>query len=262
MNPTYIQGDPYELLETASPFIKELFTDGVPDAKASEIGESLKLPVESYNALSNLISFVLVGAIAPENIHKALLELVGVTEEEAVLVEKALEASVLQKVREVTLGKTTEKDAVATLTFKKEDASTKKTAELRSEILDTTKRDQPKPKGEVSKDPKGPPSPASGSRNQLMEQLQLLGTIPNDEEVESRLKKIQDQIANLKVKEETITITENGETKEVTTVTNKVKMYDFGENSGRTVQARVKTATYSAAPTHYNVDPYREVAEE
>jgi hypothetical protein len=262
MNPTYIQGDPYELLEKSSPFIKELFTDGVPDVKASEIGELLKIPVESYNALSNLISFILVGAILPADIHKALLELVGVTEEEALHIEKELETSVLQKVREVTLGKTTEKDAVATLTFKKEDATSKKTAELRSEILDTTKREQPKPKEPLKKDQKGPPTPANGSRNQLMEQLQLLGSIPNDEEVETRLKKIQDQITNLKVKEETVLITVNGETKEVTTVTNKVKMYDFGENSDKAVQARVKTATYSTAPTHYNVDPYREVAEE
>jgi hypothetical protein len=262
MNPTYITGDPYELLEKASPFIKELFADGVPDAKAEELGEKFKLPVESYNALSNLISFVLIGAIEPKDIHQGLMDLVETTDETATALEKELEETLFKQVRDVTLGKKDEKEAVATLTFKKPDTVDKKTEELRKELLDTTKREQPRPKELAKPDTKGPPTPASGSRNQLLEQLQLLGSIPNDEEVETRLKSIQDQIENLKVKQETITVTENGETKEVTVVTNKVKVYDFGENADKAVRARTQTATYSTVPTHYNVDPYREVAEE
>jgi lipid A disaccharide synthetase len=125
--------------------------------------------------------------------------------------------------------------------------------ELRKELLDTTKRESG-----FAKDQSGKPQDkkttvlAPGSRSQLLEQLQVLSSIPNDEEIEARLSHIQEQISAIKKQED-----EN-------TLDSKIalKSFMFGEKGKTLADATVSRATYSVAPTQYNVDPYRELAGE
>lgn len=264
MNPPYLAKDPQALIDAAPVFVQDLIDSGEIETLATSLGEKYKVAIDHYTALANVISFIIIGAIPPEHAIDAFQDIVGLNEADAKALVAELESGIFKKVRDTTLGKTSKDDAVVTLAFEKGNKGDKKTEELRKEILDTTKRESGITKNQAKPDqtkPKGPPQAASGSRNQLLEQLQILGTIPNDEEVESRLKHIQEQIAELQTKEsekQTITTTSG----EVVVTTKLVKAYDFGEDADKAVKARTKTASYSTAPTHYNVDPYREVSED
>lgn len=266
MNPSYLAQDPQALIDAAPEFIQDIIDSGEIETLATSLGEKYNITVGHYTALSNVIAFVIIGAVPTEHTIDALRDIVEMKEEDAKKLASELESGIFKKIRDTSTGKSKETGAgpVVKLAFDKEGKGDKKTEELRKEILDTTKRESGITKNQAKPDaakPKGPPQAANGSRNQLLEQLQILGTIPNDEEVESRLKHIQDQIVELQHKEaekQTI-VTKAGE---VVVTTKLVKAYDFGENADKAVTARTKTASYSAVPTHYNVDPYREVAED
>jgi hypothetical protein len=90
-----------------------------------------------------------------------------------------------------------------------------------------------------------------GSRAQLIEQLQVLGTIPDDEEIGERLAHIQEQIGKIKKQEE-----DNSLDSKIA-----LKSFMFGEKGKDVAETVVAHATYSVAPTQYNIDPYKEVVE-
>ena len=115
--------------------------------------------------------------------------------------------------------------------------------------MDTTKRDSGLNKNQSSPLQKKPTVIALGSRSQLMEQLQVLSSIPNDEEIEERLKHIQEQIGAIKKKEE-----EDSLDSKIA-----LKSFMFGEKGKTVADPTVNRSTYSVAPTKYNVDPYREI---
>lgn len=247
MNPSYIAKNLEELFEQAPPKVKEIIESGEIDTVTTALGEKYKVPVGAYVALSNVISFILIGALKPEDVVKALTEIVGTDQATSQKIAEDLEKGILQKVRNATLGKD---EPVAKLTFKGDG----KDEALRKELLDTTKRES----GLTKEQSSGTPAPKQsvitpGSRNQLLEQLQVLSTIPNDDEVEGRLKHIQEQLAELAKKEEE---------KEPDVVKVPAKVYNFGDKGGEIVAAVKKPASYSTAPTEYNVDPYREVTED
>ena len=85
----------------------------------------------------------------------------------------------------------------------------------------------------------------------MLEQLQLLDSIPNDEEIGTRLEHIKEQLAALN-------------TEESPELENRVALQEFmfGEKGATQVEAAEKSATYSKAPVKYNVDPYRETVGE
>lgn len=249
MHPSYIATNIDELIDAAPPYIAEILDSGEVGKTTSVLGKIYQIPVGSYVALSNIISCILIGALKPEDVTTALQDLVKVTPDEAYKIAQDLEKSILQKARISILGdRTTE---VAELAFQGE----RSPDELRKEILDTTKRESALTKEQSSGVvPSGPPQKkhiilTPGSRSQLLEQLQVLGSIPNDEEVEARLSHIKEQIASI-------------ETKEDASLETKVPLQEFmfGEKGVTTAEPTQQTATYSAAPTKYNVDPYREVA--
>ena len=128
----------------------------------------------------------------------------------------------------------------------------KRKEELRKEILDTTKR--PEVKVDIPVDTSQKIQQVNlqpGSRSQLLEQLQVLETIPNDDEVEERLNKIKEQIASIDSKGDERALDSNIALQE----------FMFGEEGNTVAKASTKSATYSTAPTKYNVDPYREIGE-
>jgi hypothetical protein len=248
MNPSYIAPNVEELMDAAPADIQNLLDSGEVAKTAAIIGKVYQIQIGLYVALSNVIVLTLIGALKPENVTTALVDLVKVTPDTAYKIAGDLEKSILQKARISVLGQGSKE--VQELVFQGE----RSPDELRKEILDTTKRESG-----LVKDQSTEPIPAvpkkqvvltPGSRSQLLEQLQILGSIPNDEEVEARLSHIQEQIASI-------------DTKEDNTLDANVPLQNFllGEQGKGTADAKIQPATYSAAPTKYNVDPYREIAE-
>lgn len=261
-NPSYISTHIDELFDRAIPDIQQLISGTEVNNATAILGKLYKIPVSSYVALSNIISFILVGALKPEDAVKAIVDILELPQEEAYKLAADLDKTILEKARISILGKSP-KDMV-TLTFQEG----RSPDELRKEILDTTKRDVVTPATPVpavtlvSETPaQAPPlTPSStlekekstaiaGSRSQLLEQLQILDAIPDDEEITERLKKIQEQITGMTVPDERALDT-------------KVPLQEFMPKDGENgvVDAEAKSASYSKAPTRYNIDPYREAA--
>jgi len=249
MNTPYIISNTEELkklFEQSSVEIKTMIKGGALKEASATIGQIHKIPIGKYVILSNIITYVLIGALDPKNVVLALKDLLELTEEDATLIAKELETSIFEKARMITLGKSG--DEITKLEFKGE----RTPDELRKEIMDTTKAASALKIPQTSGIPKKPSVITPGSRSQLLEQLQILGNIPKDEEIEQRLKHIQEQISSIKKVEESNTLDSKI----------ALKSFMFGEEGKETVPAVQKTATYSVAPTHYNLDPYREVAED
>lgn len=234
------------LFEQAPTDIKNLIKGGDVGDVTKNLGKIYNLPIGDYAKLSNIIICVLIGATDPKNVVSSLMSDLALSEEDATKIAQDLEKSIFEKARIITLGK--DGKDVVTLQFKGE----RSPDELRKEILDTTKRESALVIPQTSGIPKKPAAAAPGSRSQLLEQLQILSSIPNDDEVAERLSKIQEQISSIKKKEDDNLLDSNI----------ALKSFMFGEQGKETAEAVLKTATYSVAPTHYNLDPYREVPEE
>ena len=215
--------------------------------------EKYRLPENFEIALSNIIMFILVGALEADNVVQALQDLVQVESSTAVSLATDLEEGILRKAN-ITLFKKVEgveiEKEIATLQFEGKGT----TAQLRQQILEKTRQDSG-----IAKD-QSRPIPAStkekklvilkpGSRTQLLEQLQVLGTIPNDDEISVRLNHIQEQIGLLKKQEE-----DNSLQSKIA-----LKSFMFGEKGKTIADASINKTTYSVPPSHYGVDPYREI---
>lgn len=250
-NPSYIAPNQDELFEQAPPYIKQLITGEEVNTATAILGKIYKIPVSSYVALENIITFILIGALAPENTVRAIVDLLGLSQEEAYRLAEDMEKSILEKARITILGKSGED--MVTLTF----AEGRSPDELRKEILDTTKRDLglPNVQSEIGttapqQSEKKVLAPA-GSRTLLLEQLQVLDDIPDDSEVAERLRKIREQITGIQDQGNDRSLTSN------------IALQEFMPKQGDNivVEAEAKTAPYSKAPTKYGIDPYREVVE-
>lgn len=249
MNPSYISENRKELFESAPADIKELIKGGEVKVVVTTLAEKYGLIVGQYNGLANIISYVLIGALDPKNVITAIKDILKLDDKTSNLIAQELETGIFQKAREITIGKQEKgEEPVAKLEFQ----GKKTPDELRKEIMDTTKRTSAINVPQTSGIPKKSTPMTPGSRSQLLEQLQILGSIPKDEEIEARLKHIQEQISSIKKVEEDNSLQSNI----------ALKSFMFGEKGKETAEAVMKTATYSVAPTHYNLDPYREVSED
>lgn len=245
MSASYLAPNSKELFEQSPEPIKSFIKGGEVNAAATALGQKYAIQIGLYQRLANTIAFIIIGAIQPKDIIIALTDGFSLNEEDATNLAKDMESTILEKARSITLGK----EAPDTVVLKFE--GQRSPEELRKEILDTTKRESALVIPQTSGVPKKPTTAAPGSRSQLLEQLQILSAIPNDAEVEERLKKIQEQINSIKKKED-----DNLLDSKIA-----LKSFMFGEKGKEVVEAKVKTATYSVAPTHYNLDPYRELPE-
>ena len=242
--PTYIAHNPDELFEQASTEVQDLIGSGEIESAVTTLSATYAIPEEHQTALSNIISFILIGAIRPEDTVKALEDLVKIPSDDAMKLASSLDALILKKVHSEV--PPLSDSGVTILEFQ---GVTNK-EELRKEILNTTKRESALTKPQVSTKPKALPKVITpGSRSQLLEQLQVLGSIPDDNEIETRLAHIQEQIATLKKQEE-----DNSLDSQIA-----LKSFMFGEKGKTVADSSVIKTTYSVPPTKYTVDPYREV---
>ncbi len=242
--PSYIKDNRDELFSSSSEIIQSIITDGSVEEAIITLSQTYMIPVADQIALGNIITFVLIGAIEPDNFITALVELVHVDGETAKKIAHDLESSLFEKAR-ISLFK--DDGVVKVLEYQ----GGRSKEDLRKEIMDTTKQNSALVKSPLDSIPKKTSVLTPGSRSQLLEQLQVLGSIPNDEQIKERLKLIQDQIDSLKKQEEDDRLDSKI----------ALKSFMFGEKGKETVSPSVQPATYSVAPTQYNVDPYREIAE-
>lgn len=234
-----------ELVAQAPDAILEIISSGEIGKATVTISSHYNIPVGRQVALSNVITYVLLGAILPDDVVIALVDLVQVDEEAATKIATDLNSSIFQKARSVLMNQGEE---IKNLEYQGE----KSKEELRKEIMDTTKRESGINKPQSSQQPKKTTVLAPGSRSQLLEQLQVIGSIPDDEEISERLKHIQEQISSIKKQEDDNTLKSNI----------ALKSFMFGEKGKEAVTPTLRPATYSVAPKEYNVDPYREMADE
>lgn len=245
--PSYIASNPDQLFEQAPPYIQELVSGNEVNTATTILGKLYKLPVNMFVPLENIITFILIGALKPEDAVRAIMDILRFSQEDAVKLATDMEKTILEKARITILGKSP-KDMV-TLTFKEG----RSPDELRKEILDTTNRIVvPPPSAEV-KAVQAVAKPASsqpGTRSQLLEQLQILDDIPNDEEINERLQKIQAQIKSIEPQDER-------------QLESPIALQEFMPKKGDdiVVEPKIGPGTYSKAPTKYNIDPYREAPE-
>jgi hypothetical protein len=261
----YISPDVDSLLEDAPDDIKTILAGDDVNHATSVLGKIYKLPISSYVGLSNIITFILLGALKPEDAVRGIKDILDLDEDMAYKLAGDLDKTILEKARIKILGKAP--TDMVTLTFQEGRTPN----ELREEILDTTKRGSVLPPEQPEKTPtqatkealalatqapvaapqtESKSSVIPGSRSALMEQLNMLGAIPDDDEVAERIKKIQEQISGIKGNDRGLE--------------SPIALQEFmpkSEDAGA-VSPEEKTATYSKAPTKYNVDPYREISEE
>jgi hypothetical protein len=242
--PTYIANNPDELFEKASVEIQDLIGSGEVESTVATLSAKYKIANEYQTALSNVISFILIKAIETDDVVQALQDLVNVTPDIAISIATDLEQGILEKAHISLLKKDT--GPIATLEFQGD----KNKEDLRKALLDKTKRESALVKSPLPEAQKKKPIVLNpGSRSQLLEQLNVLGTIPNDDEITERLSHIQAQISALKKQEE-----DNSLDSKIA-----LKSFMFGEKGKATADATVTKTTYSVPPTRYTVDPYREV---
>lgn len=242
--PTYIANNPDELFEQASVEIQDLIGSGEVESTVTTLSTKYTIPTEYQTALSNIISFILIKAIETEDVMQALQDLVNVTPDVAISIATDLEHDILEKAHISLIKKET--GPITTLEFQGE----KSGEDLRKALLDTTKRESALTKSPLPAGAKKAPIVLNpGSRSQLLEQLSVLGTIPNDEEITERLSHIQAQISALKKQEE-----DNSLDSKIA-----LKSFMFGEKGKTTADSAVNKTTYSVPPTRYTLDPYREV---
>lgn len=245
--PTYIAKNIDELLDNAPEAILDILAEDEVTSTTVTLSSQYKIPVAKQEALADVITYILIGALMPDDVVQALQDLVEVSGEDAIKIAEDLEHSILEKARISLFNK--EKPEVKTLEYQGE----KTKEELRKALLDTTKRESGLNKNQAKgADSKKTTVIAPGSRSQLLEQLQVLSTIPNDEEITDRLKHIQEQIGAIKKQEEDHSLNSKI----------ALKSFMFGEKGKDTADPNLIRPTYSVAPEKYTIDPYREMAEE
>lgn len=240
-----LQSKIQELFLKASPGVQELLLSDEVNKASAVLGKLYALPISKYLPLKNTITLLLLGAIEPSEAVSSLKDALELDQDTAYKLAVDLDKTILQKARVSLMGE--EMGEVKVL--KVGDDPEAKKEELRKVILDTTKRESAIAKTPVSPGEKRTKKIiVQGSRSQLVEQLNILGSIPDDDEIKSRLEHIRSQIK---------TPIEEEPPKPMSK-----ELVNALSGGGQTlVAAQAKVATYSRAPTSYNIDPYREVAE-
>jgi hypothetical protein len=243
-----LQSKIHELFGQATPEVQKFLLSDEIDKSTAILGKLYSLPISKYIALKNVVTFILLGSIEPSDVVTSLQKSLEIDEDRAYKLATDLDKSILQKVRRVILGE--EVGDVKVLKVSDKDKEANKD-ELRKVILDTTKRDSAIETTPVKPGDKRPKKIlAQGSRSQLLEQLNILDSIPDDSEINARLSHIKSQIHDIEGKEVEVVVPISKE------------LENALSGGGKTVVTpTIHTATYSRAPTEYNIDPYREVAD-
>lgn len=216
------------------------------DATIRDLSTPHNLTVSQLLDIKTMVTEVLCGLQEPQGFITLLPKKLNLSTEASTALVHSIDDTIFSHARNITLGLPDTHKEVYTLTFGGENKE-----ELRDQILSATAKDSAitTPQVTVPTPDIRPQILASGSRSDLLEQLHVLDTIPDDAEVEARLNHIREQVAKT---EEPVssspTLTQDA-------------LYALRSGSNDAVVATEKPASYSKAPTEYNIDPYRELAE-
>lgn len=239
-----LQAKIQEFFQRATPEIQGLLVGDEVNKAAAVLGKLYSLPVSKYVPLKNIITFLLLGITEPKDAVSEIEKDLGVDEETATKIAKDMDKTILQKARVALMGE--DVGEVKVLKVGKDEEANKE--ELRKVILDTTKRESALEKSPVKEGERRQKKIiVKGSHSELVEQLNLLGSIPDDDEIKSRLENIRSQIKTVVEEEE----------KPMPVPKELENMLSGGGK--KVVAPQARPATYSVAPTSYNIDPYREV---
>lgn len=228
----------HEYFLQSPPEVQEILLSDDLDTTSTVLGKLYKLPVDKFLVLKNIITLILLGLIKPENVTEEIQKQISIDEKTTNSLVKDLNDSILQEARMKIFHE--EGVEVKKLEIKNSTPST--TDALREEIMSKTKVESAinKAPAEVFTMPTKEKKPVPlivGSHDQLLDQLNVLETIPKDDEVEDRLSKIRQQVESLQQKtlaEEEV-VSKKEEAPVVVPVPHK-----------------------PIFPEHYNIDPYRE----
>lgn len=233
----------HEYLLQSPPEVQEILLSDDLDTTATVLGKLYKLPIDKFVVLKNVITFILLGIIKPEEVMEEIQKNFSFERETARSLAKDLDASILQKTR-IKLSEV-EENEVKTLQVKNSNPTT--TDVLREEIMSRTRMESAinKTPNEVLTMPTQERpiiTPMAGSHDQLLEQLEILGNVPKDEEVEARLSKIRLQVEDIQ-KSTTVAEKKEDEIQEADAI------------------AFASSPHPPIFPKEYGVDPYREMAD-
>jgi hypothetical protein len=237
-----IQSKIQELFQNAPQEVQNLILGDEVNKASAVLGKLYSLPISKYLPLKNTITFLLLGIVEPQDAVKTLEKNLEIDEQTATKLAQDMDKTILQKARVALMGEQVGEVKVLKVGEDKEETK----EELRKVILDTTKRESAIEKSPVSPGEKRPKKIlVKGSHSELVEQLNLLGSIPDDEEIKTRLENIRSQIKVVAEEEPQKPIPKELENA-------------LSGGGQKIVTPRAHVATYSVAPTSYNIDPYRE----
>ena len=97
--PSYIAKNIEELVDNAPPEIQALIVADEVGTTTLALASNYKIPVGNQSALSDVITYILIGALEPDDVVQALQDMVGVSSEDAIHIATDLEHSILEKAR-------------------------------------------------------------------------------------------------------------------------------------------------------------------
>lgn len=215
---------------------------------ALSLSEKYKIHTDLIVHFKDIVILLLVGIMKPEEAFSSLKEHLALDDETTTGLLQDLDQNVFQKVRLSLLGKKTSKDEIKIITLGNKDVAQKE--DLREQIANTTRRMPVQTKTPLDDFTNAKKSIINGTRTQLLEQIEILEAIPSDEAVEERLNNIKEKLTSINEKME-----------EGRKVKDEAKEF-FAELGDKIADNTPKVASYSKAPTKYNIDPYRELAED
>jgi hypothetical protein len=97
--PSYIAKNIEELFDQSAEVIQDLIANGEVDQTTLTLGNNYKIPVNKQSALSDVITYILIGALQPDDVVQALQDLCDVDSAQALHIAEDLEHSILEKAR-------------------------------------------------------------------------------------------------------------------------------------------------------------------
>jgi type III secretion system FlhB-like substrate exporter len=146
MKSSYLNINIKELVSRAPKHILEIIRSGEIGSTTIKLASEYDIPVGQQTALSNVITYVLLGAVLPEDTVSALVDLVQTDEATAVKIATDLNTSIFQKARNLLLD---QEEEVKTLEYagkKQKTNFVKKSWTLQSVRVVSTKLRQVGPK--------------------------------------------------------------------------------------------------------------------
>ncbi len=223
------------LLETAPEEVRGVILNGDINSSIASLSVIYHLTIDEATAIQNTIVLTLLGIIPVAEVEGEITKHTSLSEPDRKNLLKDIDVGIFEKARVKLFGEEIEKGyEVRNLSVGEE----KSKDELRAQIMSHADRTPPAVSVPV-KTTDVPPSPPAApslprSRDELLERMDVLNTIPKTEQVEERLAKIQAQ----------------------SQVTRKVEQEEQKEVPLPEPLPEIKEKV--VFPEEYNVDPYRE----